>query len=35
MTEQNVAVIEQTSATVTYLNGVVMRMRKAVTQYRV
>ena len=35
MTEQNVAVIEQTSATVTYLDGVVMRMRKAVTQYRV
>ena len=35
MTEQNVAVINQTSATVDYLNAVVMRMRKAVTQYGV
>ena len=35
MTEQNVSVIEQTSATVSYLNGVVMRMRKAVTQFGV
>jgi len=35
MTEQNVAVIKQTSATVDYLNNVVARMRKAVTQYGV
>ena len=33
MTEQNVAVVEQTGATVTYLQSVVKRMRKAVTQY--
>ena len=35
MTEQNVAVINQTGATVEYLNSVVTRMRKAVTQYGV
>ena len=35
MTEQNVTVVSQTSATVDYLNSVVARMRKAVTQYRV
>ncbi|MEI7431587.1 MAG: methyl-accepting chemotaxis protein [Betaproteobacteria bacterium] len=35
MTEQNVAVINQTSSTVAYLNSVVTRMRKAVTQYGV
>ena len=35
MTEQNVAVINQTSATVDYLNAVVKRMRKAVMQYGV
>ena len=35
MTEQNVAVIAQTGATVDYLNSVVTRMRKAVTQYGV
>ena len=35
MTEQNVAVVNQTSATVDYLNSVVGRMRKAVTQYGV
>jgi aerotaxis receptor len=35
MTEQNVAVVGQTSATVDYLNSVVERMRKAVTQYGV
>ncbi len=35
MTEQNVSVVSQTSATVDYLNSVVARMRKAVTQYRV
>ena len=35
MTEQNVAVINQTNATVDYLNAVVTRMRKAVTQYGV
>uniref|UniRef100_Q47GB9 PAS protein n=1 Tax=Dechloromonas aromatica (strain RCB) TaxID=159087 RepID=Q47GB9_DECAR len=35
MTEQNVAVVNQTSATVDYLNAVVGRMRKAVTQYGV
>lgn len=33
MTEQNVDVVNQTSATVDYLNAVVGRMRKAVTQY--
>ncbi|MCP5268083.1 MAG: methyl-accepting chemotaxis protein [Zoogloeaceae bacterium] len=33
MTEQNVAVVTQTNATVGYLNGVVDRMRKAVQQY--
>lgn len=33
MTEQNVAVVSQTNATVGYLNGVVDRMRKAVRQY--
>jgi aerotaxis receptor len=33
MTEQNVAVVNQTSATVDHLNSVVLRMRKAVTQY--
>ena len=33
MTEQNVAVIDQTSTTVDYLNAVVTRMRKAVMQY--
>ena len=33
MTEQNVAVVNQTSATVDYLDSVVVRMRKAVTQY--
>ena len=33
MTEQNVAVVSQTTATVGYLNGVVDRMRKAVQQY--
>ena len=32
---QNVAVVSQTSATVDYLNSVVERMRKAVTQYGV
>ena len=35
MTEQNVAVVNQTGATVDYLNGVVARMRKAVQQYGV
>ena len=35
MTEQNVAVVNQTSATVDDLNGVVVRMRKAVQQYGV
>ncbi len=35
MTEQNVAVIDQTRATVDYLNAVVTRMRKAVMQYGV
>ena len=35
MTEQNVAVVNQTGATVDYLNGVVVRMRKAVQQYGV
>ena len=35
MTEQNVAVIDQTSTTVDYLNAVVTRMRKAVMQYGV
>ena len=35
MTEQNVTVINQTGATVDYLNSVVLRMRKAVTQYGV
>ena len=34
MTEQNVAVVEQTGTTVAYLQSVVSRMRKAVTQYR-
>jgi aerotaxis receptor len=33
MTEQNVAVVCQTNATVGYLNGVVERMRKSVQQY--
>jgi aerotaxis receptor len=33
MTEQNVSVVEQTSETVDYLEGVVARMRKAVQQY--
>ncbi len=35
MTEQNVAVVNETSATVGYLNAVLERMRKAVTQYNV
>ena len=35
MTEQNVAVVDQTGRTVGYLESVVARMRKAVTQYRV
>ena len=35
MTEQNVTVVNQTSAMVDYLNAVVVRMRKAVTQYGV
>ena len=35
MTEQNVAVVNQTGATVNYLNAVVARMRKAVQQYGV
>ena len=35
MTEQNVAVVHQTGETVTYLNTVVTRMRKAVTQFGV
>ena len=35
MTEQNVVVVNQTSSTVDYLNTVVVRMRKAVTQYGV
>lgn len=35
MTEQNVVVVNQTSTTVDYLNSVVVRMRKAVTQYGV
>ena len=35
MTEQNVAVVNQTSVTVDDLNGVVVRMRKAVQQYGV
>jgi len=35
MTEQNVTVVGQTSATVDHLNAVVARMRKAVTQYGV
>ena len=35
MTEQNVAVIDQTRTTVDYLNAVVTRMRKAVMQYGV
>lgn len=33
MTEQNVTVINQTDATVKYLNTVVVRMQKAVNQY--
>lgn len=33
MTEQNVSVINQTDATVKYLNSVVVRMQKAVNQY--
>ena len=35
MTEQNVVVVNQTGETVNYLNQVVARMRKAVTQYGV
>jgi len=35
MTEQNVAVVNQTGATVDYLNAAVVRMRKAVQQYGV
>lgn len=35
MTEQNVAVVNQTSVTVDYLDSVVVRMRKAVRQYGV
>jgi aerotaxis receptor len=35
MTEQNVAVVAQTNATVGYLNGVVDRMRKSVQQYQI
>jgi aerotaxis receptor len=35
MTEQNVEVVNQTSNTVDYLNSVIVRMRKAVTQYGV
>jgi aerotaxis receptor len=35
MTEQNVAVVSETSATVVDLNAAVGRMRKAVTQYTV
>ena len=35
MTEQNVTVVHQTGETVTYLNTVVLRMRKAVTQFGV
>ena len=35
MTEQNVVVVNQTSHTINYLNSVVLRMRKAVTQYGV
>jgi len=35
MAEQNVAAVNQTGATVDYLNSVVTRMRKAVTQYGV
>ena len=35
MTEQNVVVVHQTGETVDYLNTVVTRMRKAVTQYGV
>ena len=34
MTEQNVAVVAQTNATVGYLNGVVDRIRKSVQRYR-
>ena len=33
MTEQNVVVVNQTRRTVDYLNSVVIRMQKAVTQY--
>ena len=35
MTEQNVGVVRETSATVGNLNATVGRMRKAVTQYTV
>ena len=35
MTEQNVEVVNQTGETVDYLNLVVARMRKAVTQFGV
>lgn len=35
MTEQNVRVVRETSATVGNLNATVGRMRKAVTQYTV
>jgi len=35
MTEQNVVVVDQTSATVDRLNAVVIRMRKSTTQYGV
>lgn len=34
MTEQNVTVVEQTGVTVSYLQSVVTRMRKAVMQYQ-
>jgi len=35
MTEQNMAVVNQTTNTVDYLNGMVERMQKSVTQYTV
>jgi aerotaxis receptor len=35
MTEQNMAVVNQTTSTVAHLNGMVERMQKSVTQYTV
>jgi aerotaxis receptor len=35
MTEQNMAVVSQTTATVESLNSMVGRMHKSVTQYQV